>query len=172
MRFFPPDGISKEMFEGKDYCHFDIGRAEAESQDFQRIDGFFDSIKSYGTSARQKVYFSFAGYNDDKRELIYIPEPVEYVRTLISRHPYFWYYAIPHNSEFFYLALFINKNDMTVADVPSAKKFYLKQDKEGIHRLVTTMAMNLNIFGEEIGDIDEATKCLKLWAEKIIGEKL
>jgi hypothetical protein len=61
---------------------------------------------------------------------------------------------------------------MTIADVPSAKSFYIKQDVEGIKRLVQTMAINLNIFCEEIGDIDGSVECLRVWSSAILGQQM
>lgn len=117
--------------------------------------------------ARQKVLFSFAGYDSDERELIFIPEVVKYAKALVKRHPYFWYFATPYNSEFFFLVLLLDEKNHTIATVPSARKFHIKTDNEKIINMIKVMGMNLNIFGDDINDIDGAIESLKVWSEKI-----
>jgi hypothetical protein len=127
-----------------------------------------EKVNSYGALARQKIWFSFSGYDDDKRELIYIPEAVSYAKKLISKYPYFWYYAIPYNSSFFYLIVFLDEKNMTIVNYPAAQSLYIKQDANSVMRFIKIMAMNLNIFGEEIDDIDGSVACLKLWSDEIL----
>lgn len=172
MEFFSSNDINENKLFGNSICHFEIKKEEIENQNFKRIDTFMDKLTSYGSLARQKVLFSFADYDDDKRELIYVPEAVQYAKILVKNHPYFWYYAIQYNSAFFYLAFFVNDKNMTIATIPEAQKFFIKQDVEDLERFIKVMAMNLNIFGEEIGDIDGALECMKLWGSMIIGKKL
>ena len=168
MKFFDPEMLSDETLEGASICHYEIEKDEVESEDFDRLDGFMETLKMYGASARQKVWFTFSGYDDDKRELVFIPEVVQFIKTLLNRHPYFWYFAIPYNSECFYLVVFLQK-DSTVATIPLVQKFYIKQDVELIQRFISVLAMNLNIFGEEIDDIKGSAECLKLWSSQILN---
>ena len=169
MGFFTSDEMTEEKFNGKALCHFDISKDEVEGADFERIDTFFDELLEFDNKPRQKVFFTFDGYNDDKRELIYIIEVVRYVKAMITRHPYFWYFATPYNSEFFYLALLVDEKDIEIVDFPFARKFHLKTDPERIKRLIRVIGMNLNIFGEEINDISGAVESLKAWSEKMLG---
>jgi hypothetical protein len=169
MGYFTPEDMSEDNFQGKSICHFEITKAEVEAEDFDRLDEFMETLKHYGSTARQKVLFSFAGYDEDKREIVFIPETLQYTKQLISRHPYIWYYALPFNSEFLYLAILLGQENMTVATIPIAKKFAVKQDPCTIMRLITVMARNMEIFGEEIDDIEGSVESLKLWSNKILS---
>ena len=175
MRFFTPDQMTRDSFKGKAVCHFEIMKPETREQDFDRLDEFMSELREYTPLSRQKVLFSFAGYDSDERELIYIPEVIQYTKAFISRHPYFWYYAIPHNSEFFFLAILLDEKNHTIANVPAARKFHIKTDNEKVMNLIRVMGINLNIFGEEIDDIDGSVESLKVWSATIlekIGLKL
>jgi hypothetical protein len=168
MKFFTPDQMTKESFNGKAICHFEIMKSETKEQDFDRLDGFMSELRDYVPQSRQKVLFSFAGYDTDKRELIYIPEVIRYTKAFISRHPYFWYYATPYNSEFFFLAILLDEKNHVIANVPSARKFHIKTDNEKVMNLVRVMGINLNIFGDEIDDIDGSVESLKVWSTAIL----
>jgi len=85
-----------------------------------------------------------------------------------KRYPFFWYFATPFNSEFFFLSLLIDEKDYTIATIPSARKFHIKTDNDKIVNMIKVMGLNLNIFGDEIDDIHGAIESLKAWSEKIM----
>jgi len=170
MGYFTSDEMTEERFHGKSICHFNIEKEEVKNTDFERIDAFFEELKEYGTVPRQKVFITFSDIDEQKRELIYSPEIIRYTKAFISRHPYFWYYATPVNSEFFYMAILVDGDKIEIADFPFARKFSLKTDPDRIKHLIHVMGINLNIFGEEIDDIEGALESLKAWTEKMLGD--
>ena len=168
MNLFTPDQMTRNNFKGNTICHFEIRSFEVQEISFDRIDKFISDLRNYKKLPRQKVLLSFADYNDDERELIYISEVVKYTKMLISRHPYLWYYTIPFNSEFFFLVILLDEKNHTIANVPLARKFHLKTDRDRVMKLIQTMGINLNIFGEEINDIDGSVTSFKAWSSAIL----
>ena len=168
MKYFTPDQMTQDMFEGSSVCHYEISKSETQELDLDRLDEFMSELLEYGSLPRQKVLFSFAGYDADERELIFIPEVVKYAKALISQHPYFWYYATPFNSEFFFLVLLLEEQNQTIATIPLIRKFHIKTDKDKVMGMIRIMGINLNIFGEEIDDIEGAVESLKVWSDKIL----
>ena len=168
--FFTAKEMSKDKFKSNNaMCHFEIDKADVESKNFDKTDNFIKKIASYGRIARQKVLFSFAGYDDDERELIYIPEVVKYTKELLRRHHCFWYYATPFNSEFFILAALIKEQNSVIVNIPLVRKFHVKQDPEELKHFLNEMAIKLNIYGEQIDDINGAVESLKAWSFIITG---
>ena len=170
MEFFAADGMKKEYFKKDLMCHYEILRPEVEHENFTRLNTFIIKLNLFAPLARQKVLFSFAGYNNDKWELNYLREVVEYAKEILRIHPYFWYYATPEQSEFFYLALFVNEDDYTIVDILENRKFCVKRNAEKLKHLFDAMSHNLNVFGEEIRDEDGAEDSFKIWAYKIIDD--
>jgi len=168
MGFFNFDEMTREKFKGNSMCHFEISKEEVNDNDLERVNTFFEELREYGTIPRQKVFFAFGGYDDDKRELIHIIEVVRYIKAMLTRNPWFWYYATPFNSEIFYLALLVDENNYVIADFPLARKFSLKMDPDKMKSLIYTMGANLNMFGEDIGDIDGSLESLKVWSAKML----
>ena len=101
--------MTRGNFKGNAICHFEITKQETIEQDIDRLDDFMSELREITPLSRQKVLFPFAGYDTDERELIYIPEVIRYTKGFISRHPYFWYYAVTFNSEFFFLAILFDE---------------------------------------------------------------
>ena len=167
---FSPDKITRGDFKGNAVCHYEIFREEVECSDYTRFDNFMAKLKSFRTIPKQKVMFSFAGYNDDKRELINIPEAVHYAKRLIEQYPYFWYYAITINSEFFVLADLFDDTNYTIVSNDARQKFYIKQDKESIQHLIRKMGAALEKFGEQLKDTEGALEAFKLWATFIMSQ--
>jgi len=166
---FSPDKMTRSSFKGNSVCHYEIFREEVESKDFTRFDKFMAKLKSFRTIPRQKVVFAFAGYNDDKRELINIPEVVRYAKEVIEKYPYFWYYAITINSEFFLLADLFDEANYTIVSNDAKRKFYIKHDKEKIQHLIRKMAAGLEKFGEQSRDTEGALEAFKIWAAYIMS---
>ena len=109
MGFFTPDEMTQDIFDGKAMCHFEIERADVEGNDFERIDTFFEELRELGTAPRQKVWFSFAGYDDDKRELIYSLAPGEVRRVSVYSWGGATYNAKAHNGGIMYVIKQPNK---------------------------------------------------------------
>lgn len=168
MLFFP-DKMTRASFKGNAVCHYEILREEVECVDFTRFDKFMEKLKSFRTIPRQKVMFSFAGYNDDKRELINIPEAVHYAKKTIEKHPYFWYYATTINSEFFFLADLLDEKNYTIVRNDASRKFHMKHDKDTIQNLLRKMAAALEEFGNQSKDIEGALEAFRIWATYIMS---
>ena len=169
MGVFSPDEMTRDKFKGNSVCRFIIDREEVDDNDLERVNAFFEELREYGTIPRQKVLFTFGGYDDDKRELIYIIEVAQYIKAMLTRNPWFWYYATPFNSEIFYLALLTDENEYVIADFPLARKFSLKTDPEKMQRLIYIMGINLNMYGEDMDDIDGALESLQVWSAKMLA---
>ena len=169
MGVFTSDEMTQDKFKGNSMCHFVISKEEVDDNDLERVNAFFEELREYETTPRQKVFFTFGGYDDDKRELIYIIEVVRYIKEMLTRNPWFWYYATPFNSEIFYLALLVDENDYMIADFPLARKFSIKTDPEKMKNIIFIMGANLSILGKDMDDIDGSLESLKVWSAKMLG---
>jgi len=167
MSFFTADEISRNKFMGRSICHYEITKDDVNNNNFSKIDDFMKKLKiHYSPAARQKVLFTFA-YDDDKRELIYIPEVIKYAKEIINRHPYFWYFSTTYNSEFFCLAELINLKKYTIFDMPAKRTVHIEQDPESLKRLVYKIGSSLENFGIQIKDQKGCFESLKIWGELI-----
>jgi len=169
MGFFTSNEMSRKKFMGSSICHYEITKDDVKSNNFTKLDDFMKSLKIYYSPvARQKVLFTFA-YDDDKRELIYIPEVIKYAKEIINRHPYFWYYSTTYNSEFFCLAELINLKNYTIFDMPANRKVHIEQDPENLKRLVYKIGGSLEKFGMQIKDPKGCLESLKIWGDLIMS---
>ena len=168
MVFFAENEMTKKKFKENSFCNFEISKYEVDNLNFDSIDSFIKKLKSFGSVTRQKVLFTFTGYKDDKRELIFIPEVNQYTKELINRYPYFWYYATPDNSEFFFLSLLLREHKGVINTAPPVERFYFEQDKKEIKFFISAISKNLEKFGTEARDIRGAKESLKIWRTKIL----
>jgi len=74
-----------------------IPRVVVESGDVEEIVTFFENIKATKSYYRGHVLFSISGYDYDPRELYEIKEVVDWIRKLVARVPYIFYY-VEHSS--------------------------------------------------------------------------
>lgn len=74
-----------------------IARQVVESGDVEDTVKFFENIKVTKDYYRGSVLFSISGYDDDPRELYEIKEVVDWIRKLVDRVPYIFYY-VEHSS--------------------------------------------------------------------------
>ena len=168
--FFTEKEMTKDKFRGKSMCHFEIAKTDVDMRSYDNVDRFFKRLENFGAgTARQKVLFTFAGYDDDKRELIYIPEVIRYAKELSYNYPQLWYYATPLNSEFFVLADLLDEKNSVIANVPLAQKFYIKKDAENLKSFLYDLARKLNFYGDKINDTDGALESLKAWSAVVTG---
>jgi len=170
LTFFSSNELAEFKFKGNSICHFEILRSEVNKNNYERLNRFFQKVYPYALTARQKVLFSFAGYDDDDRELSYIPEVVSYIKKLLRLYPYFWYYAIPLNSEIFFFAALMDERNSTLVKLDNKQKVYMQQDTKELQRFFTIMGYNLDIFGDEIKDINGAAESFKIWGKYVLND--
>ena len=164
MGMFTSNEMTKDKFKGsKSICHYEVSRIEVENMKFVRFDNFMKTLKSYRTAARQKVFFTFGGYDLDERELFEIPEVLKYIREMIKLHPYFWYFAITYNSVIFVQALLIDENNVVYAKFDNIRRYSIDGDPEKEKALASGMEQTLIAFGEKINDSEGAKKSLEAW---------
>lgn len=168
-KIFPAKEATKDKFKNGDMCHYEILRSEVASKEFGRIAQFMNQMKSYRSVPRQQVLFSFAGYDDDKRELIIIPEVVQYTKEILNQHSYFWYYAIPQTSDFFLTAFTFDENDYSVIANEVTRKLSVRVDPERFGFLAIEIKDALQSIGTHIDDEDGAFDCYKAWVEAIMS---
>jgi len=164
---FSSDRMTKGKFKNNLECHYEITKQELDSGNFTRISEFMQRLESYGSLPRQKVMFTFAGYDDDKRELIQIPEVVKHTQIFINKHPSFWYYAIPARSPFFFMAMTVNLDNYLLVANDATRVFMTKLDNKRTRTLVEKMAVDLEAHGELVNDKPGAMDCLMAWAKLI-----
>jgi len=166
-KVFLASEATKDKFQNGMFCHYEILREEVENADFTRIYKFMNQMKSYLSVPKQKVLFTFAGYDDDNRDLINIPEVVSYTKELLKRHWYFWYYAIPKTSYFFVTAFLLDENNHTVVTADLSHQISVKTNAAKLESLVFEIKDALQSFGTHIDDENGAAECCKLWIKFI-----
>jgi len=162
-RFFVASETTEGKFKDGDICHYEILRKEVEYLKFGRISQFLNQLKSYRSIPRQRVIFTFAGYDNDSRELLNIPAVIHYTKELLKRHWYFWYYAIPNASYFFVIAFLFNENNYTILNDDTSRKVIVESDVAGIEDLVIEIKEALQSFGTHIDDEIGAHESYRAW---------
>lgn len=111
-----------------------IARSIVESGDIKDTVEFFENIKASKDYYRGSVLFTISGYDYDPRELYEIKEVVDWIRKLVDKVPYIFYY-VEHSSWAFMQCCIADK-------VTSVSKI---GDKIDVHEATRRMFM-----GEEI----------------------
>ena len=78
-------GVNKIMNEYTDISHFPIPREEVENFNFDDLILFYERLKvtkEFAYAQKGRVEISFWGYESDPRELLEIPEVLEYAREI------------------------------------------------------------------------------------------
>lgn len=130
------------------------------------MDDFMAMLERANKKARQKVLLTFSDdYQDDKRELIFIPEVVEFIKAYATKYPYFWYYVMPTESiylpQVFFTASAVNFDK-------DAGKYALNVSADAIKHFAHTLAHNLQAYGESIHDIEGSAKSCKAWLDTVM----
>lgn len=171
LMMFCSDEFKSAMFK-KHSCYFDVKKQECIDNDFSRMDEFMAMLERAGKKARQKVLLTFADdYKEDKRELIFIPEVIGYIKAYAKKYPYFWYYVMPADS-IYIPHVFLTANAVNLDGESS--KYALNVTADTIRCFAYTLARNLQIYGESIHDIEGSAESFQTWIDTImqsIGEE-
>lgn len=159
------DEFKSSMFK-KHQCYFDVKKHECMEIDLSRMDNFMSMLERSTQKARQKVLLTFAeDYKEDKRELIFIPEVVNYIMAFAKKYPYFWYYVMPNDS--IYLPqVFLQKKRVNINS--ATEKYALNVDSDNLLNFTRVLAYNLQMYGESIRDIEGSAKSCKAWVDSIM----
>ena len=158
------------MFRRGNCCKYDFYKEECQSFDFGRFDEFMAFLENNAKDARQNVLLMTHDYDDDQRLLFLIPEVASYIRALLKKYPFFWYYAIPTASEYLLFCLLqINMINFTGDPKKDSDLFDANINPDHLMNLLKVMAVNLDIYGREIKDIQGSIHSFKVWSEYIMG---
>ena len=119
------------------YIIIEIEKEAVERLDLSVIHDTFATLPALKSNARQKVFLSFAGYDDTPEEIYEIPMIRTYVLKVFEVYPYFFYYITHISSMAGYLLACLG--DVTVlrraADSKATARITL--DEETARRLCT-----------------------------------
>lgn len=84
--------ITLDQIKEADYVGFAIQKEEVCQLQFDRVDQLYETMHQAGRKAKNKIAFSFMGYEQDRREIFEIPEVREFVLQLYQKHPDLFYF--------------------------------------------------------------------------------
>jgi len=88
-------GLESEVenfnFDLNDILIFTLNKYEVSNGIFHRLDHIMDILNRQGKNAFQILGLSFE-YDDDPREIWDIPEVVRYIKQILEKYPYFFYF--------------------------------------------------------------------------------
>jgi len=108
----------KEIFDG-DIIMFFLSRNEVEITATYRLENQINELKKAGIKAKNSLVISFAGYDNDPREVYQIPEIQKYLRTLFKKVPELFYFVEIKSYTFAILlnAIFVSQAEVKMADI-------------------------------------------------------
>lgn len=165
----PSKQISKKALESGAIFIFEITKKEVLGNNFNHINELMLQLKTFGKIARQKILFSFSGYENDK-DLLLIPEVVLYTQALLDQHPYFWYYAMIESSTFFTTAQVIDTKNYTAAANMKTSTTSVQVDAMKTLLLLKKMEDDMLAYGIKIDDLEGARDSLEKWSTSFLEQ--
>lgn len=127
-----------------------VSKREVKNKDFSRLRNNLEILKKSGKDAKGKLYLSFDGYDNDKREVYMIPEIREFVKTIWQEYKYLFYFLtlLDNNRTTIYACL----NDFKAYQYMNEKvcKFKIIQKEEIRKQTIDAMRK----YGLIIDDVD------------------
>ena len=149
--------ITRDMFDGHSLVAYQVQKKEAAKSDYTRYDELVSVLNEAGTAARASVGIAFA-YDDDRRELLQIPEVVAYVKGMFERCPHLLYYLMPDiNAIRVYVFCLAGAK---VASI-SGGQMQIDADQKSIQTIIETTVADVLAYGESIGDSAGARRILR-----------
>lgn len=137
-----------------DMLVYSVSKREIINKDFTRIRINLEILKKAGKDARGKLYLTFAGYENDKREIYMIPEIRNFVKTIWEEYKYLFYFltSFDNNKSIIFACI----NDIKVSQNIRNHQTNLKilYNAEVKSKTITATEN----FGSLIGDFDGAIK--------------
>lgn len=83
---------SIEQVKENDILFYAVSKREILNNDFNRIRKSLEILKEAGKDAKGKLFLTFDGYDNDKREIYMIPEIRNYVKNVWDDYKFLFYF--------------------------------------------------------------------------------
>ena len=145
---------SIEQVKENDILFYAVSKREILNNDFNRIRKSLEILKEAGKDAKGKLFLTFDGYDNDKREIYMIPEIRNFVKNIWEKYKYLFYFLTP----------FDNNKAIIFACINDVKAY--QNIKTGITNLEIVYNEKIKLetikstedFGRLIGDLDGARR--------------
>lgn len=133
---------------------YSVSKREILGNDFERIRKNLEILTKAGKDAKGKLFLTFGGYEDDKREIYMIPEIRNFIKKIWEEYKYLFYFLTPFDNNKSIIFACIN-------DVKSYQKInsnvinleIIYNEKIKLETITAT-----ENFGRQIGDLDGARR--------------
>ena len=75
-----------------DIFFYAVSKQEITNNDFNRIRKSLETLKKAGKDAKGKLFLTFDGYDNDKREIYMIPEIRSFVKNIWKEYKFLFYF--------------------------------------------------------------------------------
>lgn len=133
---------------------YSVSKREILGNDFERIRKNLEILTKAGKDAKGKLFLTFGGYEDDKREIYMIPEIRNFIKKTWEEYKYLFYFLTPFDNNKAIIFACINdvKSYQKInSDVINLEIIYNEKIK------LQTITATEN-FGRQIGDLDGARR--------------
>lgn len=133
---------------------YSVSKREILGNDFERIRKNLEILTKAGKDAKGKLFLTFGGYEDDKREIYMIPEIRNFIKKIWEEYKYLFYFLTPFDNNKAIIFSCINdvKSYQKInSDVINLEIIYNEKIK------LQTITATEN-FGRQIGDLDGARR--------------
>ena len=83
---------SIEQVKENDILFYAVSKREILNNDFNRIRKSLEILKEAGKDAKGKLFLTFDGYDNDKREIYMIPEIRNFVKNVWDDYKFLFYF--------------------------------------------------------------------------------
>lgn len=133
---------------------YSVSKREIMNNDFERIRKNLETLTKAGKDAKGKLFLTFGGYEDDKREIYMIPEIRNFVKKIWEDYKYLFYF----------LTAFDNNRAIIFACINDVKSYQkINTGIIGLEIIYDEKVKSQTItatenFGRQIGDLDGARR--------------
>lgn len=133
---------------------YSVSKREIISKNFERLRKSLEVLKKAGKDAKGKLYLTFEGYEDDKREIYMIPEIRDFVRSIWEEYKYLFYFLTSFDNNKAIIFACINDFKAYQNNNTGITGLKIVYDEEVKLQTITAMTD----FGITINDVDGARR--------------
>src|SRR5574344_1844500 len=130
---------------------YSVSKNEVDRKDYKRIKFNLELLTKTGKKAREKLLFTFDGYDNDKREIYMIPEIREFVKNIWKEYKHFFYFLTPIDNNRSVIFACINNFKSIQRNNEDHVELEILYDETIKRETVKSMQE----YGEKINDSDE-----------------
>lgn len=133
---------------------YSVSKREIISKNFERLRKSLEVLKKAGKDAKGKLYLTFEGYEDDKREIYMIPEIRDFVKSIWEEYKFLFYFLTSFDNNKAIIFACINDFKAYQNNNTGITGLKIVYDEEVKLQTITAMTE----FGITINDVDGARR--------------